>query len=225
MTERRFKLLDCFCGLGGTSEGFLAEGFTVHGIEINPEIAKICFDTLNVKYPNKITVEVADMITLKGENFRGYDVVWGSPPCRDFTHIGRIYGKTWKNPPNPQKGLELVSCFLKFAKDAKPSFWVMENVMLLTKYLELKPMFISYITVGKNGQGKKHAFWGNVPAFLLPKDGMKKIGYHIYGPQGQRWLKPVVKTKLASWENSKIPLACGRAFARVCREKLLETGV
>jgi len=71
------RFLDCFCGLGGASEGFAREGFECVGIEINPEIAKL--------YPYDCIV--ADIRTLDGTRFEGFDVIWGSPPCRDFTQL------------------------------------------------------------------------------------------------------------------------------------------
>jgi len=97
------KFLDCFCGLGGVSDGFAAEGFEVLGIEYNKEVAK--------EYPYDCIV--ADVRTLNGEMFKGFDVIWGSPPCRDFSQIGLLYGKRWKNPPNPENGIKTIKCFLK----------------------------------------------------------------------------------------------------------------
>ena len=51
-----------------------------------------------------------------------------------------------------------------------------------------------------------------------------------YYMKAQRWFEDFEKElrescgwdKLAHWKRSKIPLACSRAFARTCKEKLLE---
>lgn len=212
-----FKVLDCFCGLGGTSEGFLAEGFTVHGIEINPEIAKLCYDNLNAKYLGKITVQVADMLTLKGSDFKGYDVIWGSPPCRDFSQIGVLYGKKWKDKPNPENGIATIRSFLQFVKDAQPTYWILENVALLKKYFkDLEPRTEGYITLGK-----RHVFYGNYPLFLMPRDmRIKTRKLNAYGRD-----EPSHDGKLRSWIAARIPLACSRAFARACKEALEEHAV
>lgn len=152
------KFFDCFCGLGGASEGFAREGFDCTGIEINKDIAKL--------YPYEVIV--ADMLDLDGKDFQGYDVIWGSPPCRDFCLFAKRFGKTWKqNPPNPERGLKLVNAFLRFVQEAKPKFWIMENVPYLADYLKIKPVFTA------NLRRKRHmvrSFWGHFPQFLLPRD-------------------------------------------------------
>jgi len=197
------KLLDCFCGMGGVSDGFALEGFDVTGIDI-VDAPKM------LGYKHKFIQ--ADMLTLKGEDFRDYDVVWGSPPCRDFSQIGVLYGKRWKNKPNPEKGLVLINCFLKFAEDAKPKIWIMENVALLKKYFkDLKPRSEGYITFGK-----RHVFYGNYPLFLMPRDMRIKVREtNKFGRD-----KPIGDRKTSSWLSARIPLACSRAFAKACKEQL-----
>lgn len=210
--ENKFKLLDGFCGMGGVSDGFTMEGFDVTGIDI-VDAPKL------LDYKHRFIQ--ADIQTLKGEDFTGFDVIWGSPPCRDFSRIGEMYGHNWKSPPNPMRGLELVRIFLDFVKRANPRYWILENVYGLSHHLSLKPKFTTYITISsKNGQGKHHAFWGNFPEFLLPKVTQKKISFHKIQPNGDRWMRAQVTGKNAAWENAKIPLACSRAFARACREQL-----
>ena len=206
---RTLWMLDCFCGLGGVSDGFSMEGFDVLGIDIE--------DMSSKGYKHKFLR--ADIRDLKGEDYRGYDVIWGSPPCRDFSTIGRLYGKKWKIPPNPERGLILVKALLKFVDDAKPRIWVMENVVGLKKHLqELEPRTETYITCGK-----KHVFYGNYPLFLMPRDMRIKIRTTIKGRDQPNYLIPSQKThKLRSWVFAKIPLSCSRAFARACKEALLK---
>jgi DNA (cytosine-5)-methyltransferase 1 len=208
--HRQLKMLDCFCGMGGVSDGYAMEGFDVTGIDI-VDAPKM------LDYKHKFVQ--ADMMMLKGEVFRGFDVVWGSPPCRDFSEFVRCYGQTWKkNPPNVEKGLKLINHFLEFVDRALPRLWILENVKGLQKYLPLKPQVVTYLTVRSNNQGKKHVFYGNFPPFLIPKDTQHVITYHKV-INGQRWPKSLY-TKKASWINAKIPLACSRAFAKACKEAL-----
>jgi len=203
MTEQiclKPTLLDCFCGIGGVSDGFAVEGFDVTGIDI-VDAPKM------LGYKHKFIQ--ADMLTLKGEDFRGYDVIWGSPPCRDFSRIATTDRKfwrgkwvEWKNPANPERGLKLVNAFLKFVENAKPILWIMENVPNLEKHLVLKPTQISYI-----GATMKRAFWGNFPVFLMPMSEKVRAKSSYNSPIG-------------AWERARIPLACSRAFAKACKEAL-----
>ena len=194
---KSLKLLDCFCGLGGVSRGFAAEGFECTGIEINPEIARL--------YPYKVIV--ADMLDLDGRDFRGYDVIWGSPPCRDFSRTTSFGWKYWRNPPNPEQGLRLVKHFLKFVEEAKPRIWIMENVPGLIKYLDIPPRF-----VGRLSRTMIRAFWGNFPDFLLPTCETKRLKQDIQGPYRK-------------WKRAMIPFPVARAFARACKQKLIEEEV
>ena len=189
------KLLDCFCGMGGVSDGFALEGFDVTGIDI-VDAPKM------LGYKHKFIQ--ADMLTLKGEDFRGYDVVWGSPPCRDFSQLVDKRGtKTaWKILKNPEHGLILVNAFLKFVEKAEPTIWILENVQGLSKYLPLKPKAIGSKIKG----GKRHVFYGNFPSLLIPQTSSIQLK-NINCPN-------------RSWERARIPLACSRAFAKACKEQL-----
>jgi len=221
--SRRLKFLDCFQGLGGVSEGFLAEDFTVHGIEINPKIAKICVDSLGKKYPNKITNQVADIRELDGKDFRGYDVIWGSPPCRDFSKISFSLKNKWKVPPDPEgKGMELVNAFLRVVKGAKPSFWVMENSPYLTRYLTAKPQTVTYFS-----PTMRRALWGHFPAFLISMDMSRGI---ISSGTNRSTGEPRKIThnykysgKIRKYERARIPFPVAVALARACKRKLLES--
>ena len=203
--SRKLTLLDCFCGMGGVSDGFAMEGFDVMGIDIVDAPKMLGYKHRFIE---------ADMMSLKGEDFRGYDVIWGSPPCRDFSQLGVLYGKKWKDKPDPERGLKLIDCFLDFVQAAKPQFWIMENIRLLKKYFtRLKPRSESYILYGKC-----HVFYGNYPLFLMPRD----MRYRIRTINKHGRDEPLWNGKDRSFQAAKIPLACSRAFARACKEKLLE---
>jgi hypothetical protein len=211
--KSNLKMLDCFCGMGGVSDGFALEGFDVTGIDIVDAPKMLGYKHRFIQ---------ADMLTLNGEAFRGYDVIWGSPPCREWSLFAKRFGKTFKkNPPNPQKGLELVKAFLKFVEDAKPKIWILENVPYLEDYLHGKPRFISTLRVSKycKNPQMRRAFWGNFPDFLLPKEDSPYVMRIRAEVKARHQVYPTFKN---SAERAKIPLACSRAFATACREKLLE---
>lgn len=206
-TCRKLRMLDLGCGMGGMSEGFAAEGFEVTGIDI-------------VNAPTQLDYRFnfiqADIKTLNGADFQGYDYIHASMPCRDFSKMAYVgFGSkrpngvvfAWKDPPNPERGLLAVKAALKFIQDAKPTFWSMENVPGLIPYLQLKPRQVTNIS-----KNMKRSFWGNYPAFLMPSAREKKIKIDIQG-------------KNRSWQRAKIPLSCSRAFASAAKEKLLSQEV
>lgn len=203
-TTKEFKMLDCFCGMGGVSDGFALEGFDVTGIDIVDAPKMLGYKHQFIQ---------ADMLTLKGEDFRGYDVIWASPPCRDFSFLAKWYGKRWKRKPDPEKGMELINHFLKFAEDAKMTFWILENTFMLKTYMKEKPRIEAYIT-----KGKRHVFYGNFPLFLLTRDMTKKV--RTISKNGRDC--PIGPRKLSSFLSAKIPLTCSCGFARACKESLLE---
>lgn len=203
------KMLDCFCGMGGVSDGFAMEGFDVTGIDII-DAPKM----FGYKY-RFIKADIEDCVF---DNFPCVDVDWGSPPCRNWSQMAHVghgskctdsKGKwAWKNPPNPYD-LTLVNAFLTIVQRMKPKIWIMENTPNLEKYLAMKPQMITRIE-----PTKKRAFWGNFPSLTVPmSEGLsvaKNVKGRIYCIQG----------KYRSWQRAKIPLACSQAFAKACREAL-----
>lgn len=198
------KMLDVFCGMGGVSDGFALEGFDVTGIDIEDAPVKLGYKHRFIQ---------ADIMTLKGEDFRGYDVIWGSPPCRDFSQMGITNGHLWKRKPDPEFGLLAVNAFLQFVKDAQPKYWIMENIARAKLFIPLKPVCITNFN-----KGKKHALWGNFPIFLIPKTN--EVFYANKTKSGKTYSKYRSDHKLRSWKISKLPIVCTSAFAVACREAL-----
>lgn len=189
-------MLDLCCGKGGASIGFNAEGYDCEGIDIN-----------NYGYPYHFIQ--ADLTQIKGGYYQGFDVIWASPPCRDFTQLPDHHTtkkgivQKWKQPKNPENGLVLINTCLNFIKEANPKFWILENVTGLVPYMKEKPQMITEIK-----RGMFRAFWGNFPLFLMPCDNKKRV-----------WL----------WDDSAnkaiIPKTCSSAFAKACKEKLLDYAI
>lgn len=71
------RLLDLFCKAGGTSMGYHRAGFEVIGVDIEPQ----------PRYPFEF--HRADATTFPLD---GFDVVAGSPPCRDHTDLAGRHG-------------------------------------------------------------------------------------------------------------------------------------
>lgn len=99
-----YKILDLFCGAGGSAMGLYRVGFDVTGVDIKPQ----------PHYPFKFIQADAMKIDLDG-----YDAYWASPPCQGYSEA----------TPLTMKGrhpllIEAVS--KKFKLTGKP--FIIENV-------------------------------------------------------------------------------------------------
>jgi hypothetical protein len=71
--------IDLFCGLGGWTEGLLAEGYDVIGFDIERH------QYGEHRYPAQLVVQ--DVLTLHGSQFRGADLIVASPPCQEYSYM------------------------------------------------------------------------------------------------------------------------------------------
>jgi len=192
LSKKRFRALDLFCGLGGWSDGFKAANFDVLGVEIEPKIAKLY----------KHDVICADVKTLNPELFKGFDLIVGSPPCRDFTIL---QDTLWKKKKNPELGMILVNAFLNFVDVVKPKFWIMENAPGLRKFLDIKPK--CFIRIHR---GKRQFLWGDFPNCLIP------IHYHDTLVEHQNG-------SLRKWKRAKIPFVISYTLGKACYDALINS--
>ena len=76
----RRRALDLFCKAGGASDGLVRAGFTVHGVDIEPQ----------PRYPHAFTQGDVFALLDAGEiDLDEYDLVWASPPCQGRTAYKR----------------------------------------------------------------------------------------------------------------------------------------
>jgi DNA (cytosine-5)-methyltransferase 1 len=104
MTARP-RLLDLFCGQGGTSMGYHRAGFDVVGVDNRPQ----------PRYP--FEHHVADALTFPLD---GFDALAASPPCQDHSAIRRATGK------DHGTGWMLARTVERFETAGRP--YVVENV-------------------------------------------------------------------------------------------------
>lgn len=71
--------IDLFCGLGGWTEGLLAEGYYVVGFDIERH------EYGDAKYPAQLVLQ--DVLTLHGKQFKDAALIVASPPCQEFSYM------------------------------------------------------------------------------------------------------------------------------------------
>src|ERR1035438_2789886 len=74
---RKPLCIDLFCGLGGWTDGFLAEGYDVVGFDNHQHIYG------EARYPGQLVIQ--DVLTLHGSQFAGAACIVASPPCQAYS--------------------------------------------------------------------------------------------------------------------------------------------
>lgn len=77
--------IDLFCGLGGWTEGLLAEGYRVVGFDLERHVYG------EAKYPAQLVLQ--DVLTLHGSQFATADLIVASPPCQEFSYMAMPWSK------------------------------------------------------------------------------------------------------------------------------------
>jgi hypothetical protein len=87
MTDRPLAI-DLFCGLGGWTEGLLAEGYDVVGFDIEQHAYG------GERYPAQLVIQ--DVLTLHGSQFCTAALIVASPPCQKYSYMAM----PWKRAKN-----------------------------------------------------------------------------------------------------------------------------
>lgn len=77
--------IDLFCGLGGWTEGLLAEGYDVIGFDIERHVYG------EHRYPAQLVVQ--DVLTLHGSQFKTADLIVASPPCQEYSYMAMPWSR------------------------------------------------------------------------------------------------------------------------------------
>lgn len=77
--------IDLFCGLGGWTEGLLAEGYDVVGFDIERH------EYGEHRYPAQIVLQ--DVLTIHGKQFRAANLIVASPPCQEYSYMAMPWSR------------------------------------------------------------------------------------------------------------------------------------
>ncbi len=165
--------IDLFCGLGGWTEGLLAEGYDVIGFDIERHRYG------DEKYPAQLVLQ--DVLTLHGSQFRDAALIVASPPCQAYSYRAMPWKRAKALPPPDNSLFEACFRIQREACEAAGRHipMIVENVRGAQKW------------VGRSrwNYGSFH-LWGDVPA-LMPmtlRSGIKVPGldWNRYGQPGYR---------------------------------------
>lgn len=159
--------IDLFCGLGGWTEGLLAEGYRVIGFDIERHVYGAA------RYPAQLVLQ--DVLTLHGSQFKDADLIVASPPCQAYSYRAMPWKRAKALPPPDNTLFETCFRLQREAHAAADHFipLVVENVCGAQKWV---------------GRARWHFgsfyLWGDVPALMPITRKSVKDGFRFDGSGG-----------------------------------------
>jgi hypothetical protein len=189
--------IDLFCGLGGWTEGLLAEGYDVIGFDNKRH------QYGDHRYPAQLVIQ--DVLTLHGSQFRNADLIVASPPCQAYSYRAMPWKRAKALPPPDNTLFE--ACF-RIQREACEAAGrhiplIVENVRGAQKWVgRARWSFGSFY------------LWGDVPALMpiafkatkvggIDFNGYSTPGYKAQAFNGtaERRLREEIKNGGGSWFN------------------------
>jgi hypothetical protein len=179
--------IDLFCGLGGWTDGLLAEGYDVVGFDCEQHVYG------EHRYPAQLVLQ--DVLTIHGRQFKDAALIVASPPCQAYSYRAMPWKRAKALPPPSN---ELFDACFRIQRDAIEAAGhhiplVVENVCGAQKWV---------------GRARWHYgsfyLWGDVPALMpIVLKHTKVGGFRFDGSGGSFQTASVKATKNdgVSWFN------------------------
>jgi len=179
--------IDLFCGLGGWTEGLLAEGYRVVGFDIERHAYG------DHQYPAQLVLQ--DVLTIHGSQFKDAALIVASPPCQAYSYRAMPWKRAKALPPPDNSLFE--ACF-RIQREASEAAglhipMVVENVCGAQRWV---------------GKAKWHYgsfyLWGDVPALMpIVRRAQKVPGFRFDGSGKSFQTASVEGTKVGGLDWSK----------------------
>lgn len=163
--DNRPLAIDLFCGLGGWTEGLLAEGYRVVGFDNERHWYGA------ERYPAKLVLQ--DVLTVHGAQFKDATLIVASPPCQAYSYRAMPWKRAKALPPPDNSLFEACFRIQREAIEAAGRFipLVVENVCGAQKWV---------------GRARWHYgsfyLWGDVPALMpIVKKAAKNPVFRVDG--------------------------------------------
>jgi hypothetical protein len=186
VTSDRPLAIDLFCGLGGWTEGLLAEGYSVIGFDIERH------DYGSGGYPAQLVIQ--DVLTLHGSQFKDAVLIVASPPCQNYSYLAMPWSRSSTEHSQSAKALRrkwetegpdnrLFDACFRIQREASEAAgrhipMIVENVRGA----------IPWVGQSRWSYGSFH-LWGDIPA-LMPSAyrAFKSPGQNL-SVGGKRWCR------------------------------------
>ena len=195
--------IDLFCGLGGWTEGLLAEGYRVVGFDIERHVYG------EAKYPAQLVLQ--DVLTIHGSQFKSAALIVASPPCQAYSYRAMPWKRAKALPPPDNSLFEACFRIQREASAAANRYipLVVENVCGAQKWV---------------GRARWHYgsfyLWGDVPALMpIVRKSAKVAGFRFDG-SGKSFQSESVKVSGLNWSNHGKPGYKAEAFNSTAEARL-----
>lgn len=172
--------IDLFCGLGGWTDGLLADNYRVIGFDIERH------EYGEHRYPGQLVIQ--DVTTLHGSQFRNATLIVASPPCQAYSYMAM----PWKLAKAKQAAIEADTTGEKRAElnrlfDA--CFRIQrEACEAAGRHI---PMIVENVRGAQKWVGRARwnfgsfYFWGDVPALMPVAKNIVKVGGFTWSDHGK----------------------------------------
>lgn len=174
-------MFDFFCGLGGASEGFLAEGWECVGIDNKRH------DYGSGGYPGYLILQ--DITTFHGSQAKDAEFLWFSPPCTEFSYMAMPWSRG-KQIARALRGYD------EFPENYRGSRTIAELTALFDACFRIQreaceaagryiPMLVENVRGAQPWVGKAAGnygsfyLWGDVPALMPSTLQIVKTSGHV----------------------------------------------
>ena len=162
--------IDLYCGLGGWTEGLLAEGYDVIGFDIERHIYG------EHRYPAQLVLQ--DVLTLHGRQFKDAALIVASPPCQEYSYMAMPWSKAKAIEREYRSGVRDVK---KLTALFDACFRIQrEACEAAGRHI---PMVVENVRGAQPWVGRScwnfgsYYLWGDVPALMPMTKALKTIGH------------------------------------------------
>jgi DNA (cytosine-5)-methyltransferase 1 len=148
------KVIDLFCGAGGSTLGAKLAG---HQVTDAYDWDRDALASYHLNHP-EVRTHKQNILDLDAKDLPDADILMGSTPCESFSVANRT---------SRTNDMTLTDKFLELVHDYKPKYWIMENVPPVRRYLldKLPPEQLRILLAARYGvpQLRYRLMAGNYP--------------------------------------------------------------